>query len=183
MYHVHEPAIQTSNPQLSYRAVLGAGLHAVATEAGLEVPARESDALADDLSSWPVFPEVRESLELLREGDWSLAILSNTDPDLIISSVGAIGVPFEHLVTAVDSGSFKPAPSHWQRFGELRGRARGLHVHVAGSLFHDIEPAAGLGVPAVWINRHGETSDCPRLAELPDLGGLPALLAGLAGGG
>ena len=61
--------------------------------------------------------------------------------------------------------------------------ARGLHVHVAGSLFHDIEPAAGLGVPAVWINRHGETSDCPPLAELPDLGGLPALLAGLAGGG
>ena len=45
-------------------------------------------------------------------------------------------------------------------------------MHVAASAFHDLAPAAELGLPAVWINRLGETSDVPRDAELPDLRGL-----------
>jgi FMN phosphatase YigB (HAD superfamily) len=49
-------------------------------------------------------------------------------------------------------------------------------VHVAASLFHDIEPAQELGLPAVWINRLGETSDLPREAELTDLSDLPDTL-------
>jgi FMN phosphatase YigB (HAD superfamily) len=47
---------------------------------------------------------------------------------------------------------------------------------VAASLFHDIAPAAELGITAVWINRLDETSDLPRAAELPDLGRLPEAL-------
>jgi FMN phosphatase YigB (HAD superfamily) len=53
-------------------------------------------------------------------------------------------------------------------------------VHVAASLFHDIEPAARLGLTSVWINRLGESSDLPRATELPDLGGLPQILEELA---
>ena len=49
-------------------------------------------------------------------------------------------------------------------------------MHVAASLFHDIEPAARMGLRAVWINRLGESSELPRAAELPDLGGLPRVL-------
>jgi FMN phosphatase YigB (HAD superfamily) len=46
-------------------------------------------------------------------------------------------------------------------------------VHVAASLFHDIAPAAELGLTAVWIDRDGETSDLPRAATLTDLTSLP----------
>jgi FMN phosphatase YigB (HAD superfamily) len=53
-------------------------------------------------------------------------------------------------------------------------------VHVAASRFHDIEPAARMGLTAVWINRLGESSDVPRATELPDLGGLPRVLDELA---
>ena len=49
-------------------------------------------------------------------------------------------------------------------------------MHVAASLFHDIAPAQELGIPAVWINRLGETSDLPREAELADLAGLPDMV-------
>ena len=114
---------------------------------------------------------------------WRLAILSNTDPDLLATSVAAIGVPFDALITAGEAGSYKPAPGHWERFFADTGAARGRHVHVAASLFHDIEPTARMGVTAVWINRLGESSDIPRAGELPDLGGLPrgARRAGLSG--
>jgi FMN phosphatase YigB (HAD superfamily) len=49
-------------------------------------------------------------------------------------------------------------------------------VHVAASLFHDIEPCAKLGLPAVWIDRLGEVSVVPRSATLPDLTDLPDTL-------
>jgi FMN phosphatase YigB (HAD superfamily) len=49
-------------------------------------------------------------------------------------------------------------------------------VHVAASIFHDIEPAARQGLAAVWINRLAESSEIPRAAELPDLTGLPETL-------
>jgi FMN phosphatase YigB (HAD superfamily) len=52
-------------------------------------------------------------------------------------------------------------------------------VHVGASPFHDLRPAADLGLRAVWINRLHETSDAPRVAELPDLATLPDTLDGL----
>ena len=53
---------------------------------------------------------------------------------------------------------------------------------MAASLFHDVAPAAALGLPCVWINRLGETSDLPRAGELADLAGLPDCLDRLVPG-
>ena len=88
----------------------------------------------------------------------------------------AIGVPFDGSVVAGEIGSYKPAHGHWRAFAERFSPEAGRHVHVAASLFHDIAPAQELGIPAVWVNRLGETSDLPREAELTDLGPLPDVL-------
>jgi FMN phosphatase YigB (HAD superfamily) len=48
---------------------------------------------------------------------------------------------------------------HWEVFYETTGADRRGHVHVAQSLFHDIEPANELGIPSIWINRLGEPDD------------------------
>jgi 2-haloacid dehalogenase len=175
LHHAVEPLVQ-EHGELTYRAVLGRSLSAVAAVDGLEVPAGREDALADSLPSWPPFPEVPGSLAELRERGWRLAALSNTDPTLLATSMERIGVPFELTITAAEAGSYKPAPGHWERFLELSGADRAAHVHVAASLFHDIEPAARQGVAAVWINRLGEESELPRAAELPDLSELPETL-------
>jgi 2-haloacid dehalogenase len=70
------------------------------------------------------------------------------------------------------AGSYKPAHGHWERLFQRPDVDRSRHVHVAASAFHDLPPAAELGVPAVWINRLDEQSDTPRAAELTDLNGL-----------
>ena len=85
-------------------------------------------------------------------------------------------MPPDLTITEADTGSYKPAHGHWERFLERSGANPYGHVHVAASLFHDIAPAAELGIRAVWINRLGETSDLPRAAELPDLTALPDTL-------
>ena len=175
LHHTVEPRVQ-EHGELSYREVLARCLAAVSAIDGLPVPEGRGDALAESLPSWPPFPEVPGALAELRERGWRLAILSNTDPDLLAASVAAIGVPFDALITASEAGSYKPAPGHWERFFADTGAAPEHHVHVAASLFHDVEPAARMGLETVWINRLGESSSLPRAAELPDLGGLPEVL-------
>ena len=169
-YHAVEPRVQAGR-DLTYREVMARALAAVAAIDGLEVPAGRADALGESLPQWPPFDEVPAALAEARDRGWRLAALSNTDPDLLAASLEAIGVPFDLTITAAEAGSYKPAPGHWEAFRERAGEV-GEHVHVAASLFHDIEPASRMGLPAIWINRLGESSDLPRAAELSDLRGL-----------
>jgi 2-haloacid dehalogenase len=179
-YHRAEPRIQADGG-LTYREVLAHCLRAVADDAGLEIPPGREEALAEWLPSWSPFAEVPAALADARDRGWKLAALSNTDPDLLAASIDAIGVPFELRITAAEAGSYKPAPGHWERFFADSGADRDRHVHVAASLFHDIEPAQRLHLKAVWINRLDETSDLERAAELPDLRDLAPTLDRVAG--
>lgn len=170
-----EPTVQEGRGT-PYREVMAETMAGVADELGLAVPQGRSHVLAESLPSWRVFPEVPASLTALREGGWKLAILSNTDADLLEASVEAIGVAIDERVVASDIGSYKPAFGHWEAFFRRTGVDRTRHIHVAASLFHDIEPCAKLGLPAVWIDRLGEQSMVPRSATLPDLTDLPGTL-------
>jgi 2-haloacid dehalogenase len=178
LYHQIEPAVQAGRG-VPYREVMAETLARLAATAGLAVPAGSEDVLGSSLPEWPVFPEVRTSLAALRKGGWRLAILSNTDPDLLDASLNAIGVKVDLRVVASEVGSYKPAHRHWESFFARTGADRGRHVHVAASLFHDVEPCAQLGLRCVWINRLGERSELPRSAELTDLTTLPATLDSL----
>ena len=177
-YHEIEPTVQAGRG-IPYRQVMAETLAGVASAAGLTVPPGEVDALAASLPSWLVFAEVPAALRELRDQGWRLAILSNTDPDLLDASITAIGVPVDLRVVASEIGSYKPAHRHWETFFAQSGAERDRHVHVAASLFHDVAPAAELGLRCVWINRLGESSPLPRTAELPDLTALPATLEAL----
>jgi 2-haloacid dehalogenase len=177
-YHAAEPLIQEGRA-LTYREVLERGLRAVAAMEGLALAPDGYSALSESLPSWPPFPEVPAALDEVRNRGWNIAILSNTDPDLLAASLQRIGVPVDVVVTAREAGSYKPARGHWEVFYQLSGADRGRHVHVGASLYHDIAPANELGIPAVWINRLGESSDLPRAAELTDLSLLPKVLDSL----
>lgn len=178
LYHLLEPAAQAGRG-IPYRQVMAETLTRLAETADLAVPAGEEDALGSSLPSWPVFGEVPASLASLRERGWRIAILSNTDPDLLDASLRAIGVPVDLRLVASEVGSYKPAHRHWDSFFARTGADRARHVHVAASLFHDVEPCAQLGLRCVWINRLGEQSALPRSAELPDLASLPDTLDAL----
>jgi len=178
-YHELEPEIQASSPGLSYREVLTLGLERLADEQGVALPEGEASALARSLPTWPVFPDVAPALGESRQRGWKLAILSNTDRDLIEASMVAIGIAFQPVVVASEIGSYKPARRHWEVFRETTGAGPENHVHVAQSLFHDIVPASELGLRSVWINRLGEPDDGRPTRALPDLSSLPDTLDGL----
>jgi len=168
-YHEAEPEVQRAHPGTSYREVMAAVLARLAAEDGVELPASERDALGDSLPQWPAFPDVRAGLEEARSRGWRLAALSNSDRDLIAASERVIGVPFDVVVVAGDIGSYKPAHRHWEAFLEQTGADPAGQVHVAQSQFHDIVPAAELGILSIWINRLGEQATQEPSRELPDV--------------
>lgn len=175
-YHEVEPRIQKENPGLPYREVMSRVLAALAREDGVELADDEHDALARSLPDWPVFDDVRPALHEVHARGWKLAILSNTDRDLIEASMRSLGVPFELAIVASEVGSYKPAHGHWEAFDRATEADPGRHVHVAQSHFHDIVPATELGLTTVWINRLGEQGDPAPTRQLPDLSGLADVL-------
>lgn len=180
-YHDVEREVQDGR-SIPYREVLTLSLVRLADEESLSLDAADTSALARSLPSWSPFPEVASSLSELREQGWRIAILSNTDPDLLDASLSAIGVPVDLRITAAEAGSYKPARGHWDAFFAATGASPDRHCHVAASLFHDVAPAAGLGMPCVWINRQDESSDLPRVGELRDLVGLAGTLESVVPG-
>jgi 2-haloacid dehalogenase len=175
-YDEIEPRIQREHPDWRYRDVMAAVLAELASEAGIEVPVEERDALGRSLPGWPVFADVPGALAQARERGWQLVALSNSDRDLIEASMRAIGVPFAGAVVASEIGSYKPAHGHWKAFYESSGADRTRHVHVAEGHFHDIVPANELGIPSIWINRRGQRAEPPPTRELADLNGLADVL-------
>ncbi len=170
-YHEIEPELQAD--YRSYREVMTLALIRLAEEEAVQIPEGEGAALAQALPGWAPFPEVRGALEGLRARGWRLAILSNSDRDLIDASRAQIGVPIDATVVAEEVGSYKPELAHWERFFSQTGADRARHVHVAASQFHDIAPARELGLRSVWINRLGEQPAVEADRELPDLSRLP----------
>ncbi len=173
-FHELEPDVQAERYR-SYAEVLTLTLERLANDVGYGIPEGQSGVLPRSLPDWPPFPEVPEALAELRSRGWSLAILSNSDRNLIAASQKKLGVPFDLVVVAEDVRSYKPEHGHWRRFDELTAD-REHHVHVAASLFHDVAPARELGLKSVWINRLEEDSAYAPDVELPDLSGLPDAL-------
>jgi 2-haloacid dehalogenase len=168
-YHVLEPELERDG-KLTYREVMIEAMRRLgATQA-------EEGALAESLPRWRPFPEVPAALREARRRGWRLAILSNSDRDLIAASKRRLAVPFDETVVAEEIGSYKPAHRHWQEFAARTAADPARHVHVAASLFHDIAPATALGLPTVWINRLAEPAEPEPTRELPDLSRLPDVL-------
>jgi 2-haloacid dehalogenase len=171
-YHAFEREVERDGSR-SYREVMTEVMRR------LGAPEAEQAGLAESLPTWEPFPEVPAALGELKLRGWKIAILSNSDGDLIAASKRLLGVEFDETVVAAEIHSYKPALAHWSEFYARTRADEHRHVHVAASLYHDIAPAARLGLANVWINRLGERAEPSPTVELPDLAGLPDTIDGL----
>ena len=160
-----------------YKEILRESLrHALAQ---YRLPYFDADArrLLEAIPRFPAHPEVHDVLRHIRTAV-PLAMISNSDDDLLPGSLRQIGVLFDPVVTADEARAYKPAEAIFRLAMQKMGCGPGEFVHVAAGWWTDIEPATRLGLHKVWINRRGERGDpaCQPYAELPDLTGLPELL-------
>jgi len=160
----------------SYRTILRRVMQDLAAELGFTPRTHDVDCLVDSIGDWQPFPDTVPALAALK-ARYKLAIVSNIDDEFIAQSARALRVEFDWIVTAQQVGSYKPSLNNFRtalaRIGEPQSRV----LHVAQSLFHDIQPARSLGLSTVWVNRRrgragsGATppSDAKPDFEVPDL--------------
>ncbi len=160
---------------LPYREILDRAGSALLREHGVDAPS----PLPASLASWRPFPEVPGALADLRSRGYRIAILSNVDRDLLQHSIAQLGLAPDLAVTAEDSRSYKPAEGHWKRFLRDSGATVDDFVHVGASQYHDMRPAAALGVRTVFVDRHGEKLETEPTRVIPDLSSLPRTIAEL----
>jgi 2-haloalkanoic acid dehalogenase type II len=149
-YEEEERRVEKEKPHLLYRDVLSKTSLAVARKIGWKLSEADSTFLARELPNWTPFPDTNPSLARLARKH-TLGILSNVDNDLLSGTVRHFTSPFEIKVTAENVRSYKPAFGHFEEARRIIGDRS--WVHVAGSRYHDIEPAVKLGIQAVWVNR------------------------------
>jgi 2-haloalkanoic acid dehalogenase type II len=116
----------------------------------------EGEALLRSMRSWQPFPDTRPSLLRARAAGMKLAIVSNTDRDIVEHTIRHIGVPFDAVITAEDARAYKPADAVFDyALGQLDVPPDEI-VHVAFGFKYDIAPANRHGLRTAWVNRHAE---------------------------
>jgi len=128
----------------------------------------------------PPYPDVVPVLKDLKKDASRLAIISNTEDELIAETVRGLQVQFE-VITAQQARAYKPDHRLFAFAFERLGVSSADVLHVGAGYATDIVPSFELGLSRIWINRRGEQMDVtkPPTAELPDLSGLAACVSSL----
>ncbi len=156
-----------------YRDILAASLRETLVRRGLPPQPEAEAAFANSLTTWTPFPDTNAALERLKANGLKLGIVSNIDDDLLARTVQHLTVPFDLVVTAEQSGAYKPDAASFQLALSRIGAAR--VTHVAFGERYDLQTARDCGMQVVFVKRHGRDipfradAVIPSLKELPDL--------------
>lgn len=175
--------LTNEKPHRLYKDILRAGFRAALEQHGLSASDASVEELAQSVPTMGPHPEVPGVLRELRKR-YKLAIFTNSDDDLIRHNVEKIGVPIDYVITAEQAQAYKPSREIFEHAHRVMGVKKEETVHVAMSMFLDMQACHELGIRGIWINRRGEKGNPDWLpyVELPDLTGVPDLLLPPAGG-
>jgi 2-haloacid dehalogenase len=140
---------------ISYRCVLQSILKRFASLLNINFSNDDLDSLVRSFPNWKVFPDTVESITKLKE-KYKLAVIANIDYDLLEKCSFFHEVKFDWVLTSEDMKSYKPSPGIFTRSLNIFNAMADEVIHVAQSIFHDIEPSIQLGMKNVWINRYSE---------------------------
>lgn len=170
-------ARQQCSPFCDYKSILHSSLNEVLAEAGHAATSDDHEMLLSILRRIAPHPEVPAALAHLR-AHYRIAIISNTDDELIADTVAAIGTPIDFVITAQQARAYKPDHQLFLHAHAAMGVTKDETIHVGMGQFTDLKVCHELGIRSVWIDRVGEplNADWPPDAVLDDLSGLPKLL-------
>ncbi len=161
---------------IKYRKILQEIVEKLGQRFNFEPTETELNSLADSVKNWQPFPDTVAALQALKQ-KYKLAVISNIDDDLFAGTAKHLQVELDWVITAEQVRSYKPSTRNFEIAMDRMGIAPEKLLHVAQSLYHDIVPAASMGISTVWVNRRqgkaGFGATLPASAqpdlEVPDL--------------
>jgi 2-haloacid dehalogenase len=127
------------------------------------------------------YPDVKETLQTLKDGGLQRVILSNGTPSMLAAAVKSGGLTdlIERILSVEEVGIYKPNPRVY-RLAADRLNLQAKQIVFLSANAWDAVGAANVGLRVAWINRFGQRRE--RLPSQPDveiksLADLPALLS------
>lgn len=172
LYGRFEKDVQ-SGAYVQYREVLRRVGRRFGDHFGFTPTNAELERVADSVGRWPVFGDTNTALGRLGE-HVRLAVVSNVDDALFHETARQFPVSFDEVITAEQVGAYKPALEPLEAAFTRLGVPPNRLLHVAQSVYHDVNPAGRLGLSCVWVQRYGTRFDPPApqtepVATVPDL--------------
>ena len=157
----------------AYRDFGGIGLAAlemVAARRGRSLSDDDRRSLGDGMRRLPPHPEVRESLERLRDAGLRLATLTNSTAEVGEAQLTNAGLRdlFAQTLSADAVKRLKPAPEPYRMAAERHGVPIG-NVRLVAAHAWDVAGALRAGCAAAFVARPGKVLD--PLAPPPDIVG------------
>ncbi|KFI25316.1 haloacid dehalogenase type II [Paenirhodobacter enshiensis] len=136
---------------------------------------REEDALRiyEEVPTWGPHPDVPAGLAKVAK-EIPLVILSNAMNSQIMSNVEKLGAPFCKVITAEETGTYKPQMNGFEYMLDVLGCGPEDITHCSSSFRYDLMTAYDLGIKSkVWVNRgHEPANPYYEYTEIKDIGGL-----------
>lgn len=158
-----------------YRGILAASLRETLQARGLPSAPEKEAEFADALTHWTPFPDTNPALEELKSRGFLLGIISNIDDELLARTLRQFTVRFDMLVTAQQSGAYKPAANSFKLALEHIVSPPDEVTHVAFGDRYDLATAREQGMQVVFVNRHHKQISFRADAEISGLAHLPKL--------
>jgi 2-haloacid dehalogenase/putative hydrolase of the HAD superfamily len=127
----------------------------IAKRIGWDLEPSRSGFLPDSVQRWRPFKETSAQLAKFKKA-YDVGLISNIDDKLLGQTRRHIPLDFDLVVTAQQVRSYKPDPAHFKECARRVGGKKGW-VHIASSLYHDVEPCIKEKIPVIWVNRRKET--------------------------
>lgn len=128
------------------------------------LPPSAPEALLRDWEGLQAWPETRQVLRVLRQRGYKLGVVTNCSKYLghlaargvekYVSEGSADGFVFDNVITAEESGFYKPVKPAYQAILTAMGVEPGEALFVAGSA-GDVQGATDAGMRVVWHNKIG----------------------------
>jgi 2-haloacid dehalogenase len=143
-------------PYKTYKQILAESLRVWSETRGYPYQDDWDGAVVESMRAFQPFHDTVPALRRAQEAGLLLAIISNTDHDIICHSLNHLGIEFEEVITAEDCRAYKPADAVFeQALARLDVPAEQM-LHVAFGFKYDIGPAQRFGWQTAWVNRNAE---------------------------
>ncbi len=159
-----------------YYDVIANALERTCLAHGVEFRAHDAQSIYRKIPTWGPHPDVPESLARIAQ-EIPLVILSNAMNDQILSNVEKLGAPFYRVITAEETGAYKPQMKGFEYMLDVLGCGPQDITHVSSSFRYDLMTAHDMGIQSkVWVNRgHEPANSYYGYSEIADISGLPGV--------
>jgi len=157
-----------TNSYAPFNQIGMAALEMIAARHGVTLTEDDRNAIRHGVMNLPPHPEVRESLERLRDAGCRLAALTNSTEPVAETQLTNAGLRdfFEHALSADSVKRLKPASAPYHMAAQMMGVGIGETRLVAAHAW-DVAGALRVGCKAAFIARPGMVLD--PLAPTPDV--------------